>query len=152
MKYFTQKLLISITLLSSFITGYFTPVQAQMFVIGQNSNTEEIKINGISGGTDNHQGCGYLNTAANQRITLEEDTNFMSLSVTVDNPQASPTLFVIGSQSNTQFCAFQDQTTGEAPSISGLWAKDTYSVYVGDRNGGNYDFTLTINSSNNLIQ
>ncbi|GEM_PF-4176071 len=152
MKYFTQKLLISIALASSFITGYFTPIQAQILETGQINNKEETRINGISGGTDNHQGCGYLNATANQVIKLEDDPNFMSLSVTVDNPEASPTLFVIGSQSNTQFCAFQDQTTGESPSISGLWAKDTYSIYVGDRNGGNYNFTLTINSSNNLIQ
>jgi hypothetical protein len=146
----TNKFLMSLLLASSLIPVVATAIQAQTpLVIGQN-NSNAVVINGVSGGSDNHRGCGYLSTMPNQMISLQEETNFMSLSVSVDSPQGSPTLLIIGKNTNTQFCAFQDQTTGEAPQISGLLPKDVYSIYVGDRNGGNYNFTLSINSSNDL--
>jgi hypothetical protein len=146
----TTKILTSIALISSVIALSIQSVKAQTFMIGQNSNPQNISINGLSGGKDNLHGCGYLSTNPNQIITLQDDTNFMSVSVLVNSPQSTPTLFIIGENTNTQFCAFQDD--GQSPVISGLWPKDTYSIYVGDRNGGNYDFTLTINSGNNLMQ
>ena len=154
MKKFINQFVIYLAIASSIISAsaILTKAQEQQpLLIGQNDDTQEITITGVSGGSDNSQGCGYLSKSPNQVIKLQEETNFMSLSVALDSLQGSSTLFIIGEETNTQFCAFQDDTTGIS-NISGLWPEDTYDIYVGDRNGDNYNFTLTINSSSDLIQ
>lgn len=148
---FSHQLLIFIGLVSSFFTSSTVIVQAQN-LISQSNNSESIIVNGRSGGTDLHQGCGYLNLNPNYRINLDNDNTFMNIAVNIENINANPTLFVIGQNTQTQFCSFAESSTGETLSISGLWPQDTYFIYVGDRNQNSYDFTLTINSGDNILK
>ena len=151
MKYSTNQLLISLALASTLIGLNIIPTQAETLIIGQNNNNQEITINGnFESSNNHHQGCGYLSQEPNKVITLEQNAN-LSISLEANNSQSSPTLFIVGENTQTQYCAFQDQINGESPEISGLFLEDTYSIYVGERNAQRYNFTLTINFDNNLM-
>lgn len=99
------------------------------------------EIQGVSGGTINSEGCGYIRENPNQVIDLPQDMDYLKISVITT--EGSPTLVIDGPSGRT--CAFADQITGTNPQLSGLWKKGRYAVYIGDRsNNANSPFILRI--------
>jgi hypothetical protein len=105
-------------------------------------DTETQTIQGLSGGPIDSKGCGFISSSPNHVIKVSQRIDYMRLKVQAVGGQ--PTLLVIGPKPGDSFCVLGDQLSGFKPEISGVWEPGQYKIYVGDRNGANYQFTLNI--------
>lgn len=113
---------------------------ASVIEIGQSLPADPVSVKGTSGGQTSSN-CGYISQAPNQVVKVTApQINYLRVSVEASSGQ--PTLLVDGP--NGRFCVLADQASGERPEISGIWVGGTYSIYVGDRTGGQHPYTLSI--------
>jgi hypothetical protein len=103
-------------------------------------------IEGVSGGSTDSQGCGFIPDSPSYKINLAEKIDYMRL--TVEAAGGQPTLLVIGPNSGDSFCVLGDEASGLKPEISGVWEAGSYQIYVGDRTQGRYKFVLDISTNN----
>ena len=103
-------------------------------------------IKGQSGGSNDSQGCGFVADRPNYEMTLEQEIDYMRLTVQAAGGQ--PTLLVLGPNSEDSFCVLGDKVSGLKPEISGVWEPGYYRVYIGDRVGERHQFTLNISTDN----
>ena len=103
-------------------------------------------IQGQSGGSTDSQGCGFISDRPNYEMNLEQEIDYMRLTVQVAGGQ--PTLLVLGPNSEDSFCVLGDKVSGLKPEISGVWEAGYYQIYVGDRLGEQHQFTLDISTNN----
>ena len=103
-------------------------------------------ITGESGGSNDSQGCGFISNTPNYKMNLEQRTDYMRLTVQANGGQ--PTLLVLGPNAGDRFCVLGDETSGLKPEISGVWESGSYQIYIGDRLGGQHQFTLDISTDN----
>ncbi|GAB4295470.1 MAG: hypothetical protein Fur0025_32640 [Oscillatoriaceae cyanobacterium] len=87
-------------------------------------------------------GCGYMPTAAAQVVEIASQIPYLRFTASSDRGEA--TLLIEGPTG--KFCAFADSYTGENPEISGMWAAGTYSIYIGNRQPGEYAYNLSISA------
>ncbi len=111
---------------------------------GLKFDTNNQTIQGESGGPINSKGCGFIAASPNYVIDVPQRIDYMRLTVRATGGQ--PTLLIVGPKPEDSFCVLGGGSGGFEPEISGVWEPGTYSIYVGDRNGGNYQFTLTIST------
>ena len=111
-----------------------------------NSTQIERTIKGLSGGSNNTQGCGYIPNDPSYEMNLETRIDYLRFTVRADGGQ--PTLLAIGPNSGDSFCVLGDRVSGLNPEISGVWEPGYYQIYVGDRTGSQHQFTLDISTSN----
>jgi hypothetical protein len=104
------------------------------------------RIEGKSGGSVDSKGCGFIANAPNYTMNLPQRIDYMRL--TVETAGGQPTLLVLGPGSGDSFCVLGDEVSGLKPEISGVWEAGQYQIYVGDRIGENYQFTLNISTEN----
>lgn len=119
-------------------------INAQPTATGVKFGTSTQNIQGQSGGTIDSKGCGFVASSPNYVINLDERLDYMRLSVQASGGQ--PTLLVVGPTSGNTFCALGDEVSGFKPEISGVWEPGQYQIFVGDRTGANYQFTLNIST------
>lgn len=98
---------------------------------------DPLVINGTSGGSVTSRGCGMIGAAPNYVVNLA--TNFSYLRFSVQSA-GQPTLLIQGPSGSSCVQALP----GGNINVPGFWEKGTYSVYVGDRAGGQHPFTLSI--------
>lgn len=103
-------------------------------------------IEGLSGGSVDSQGCGFIATSPNYQMNLSQRVDYMRLTVQSDGGQ--PTLLVLGPNPGDSFCVLGDEISGLQPEISGVWEAGNYDVYVGDRSGRQHQFVLDISTDN----
>lgn len=103
-------------------------------------------IQGQSGGSINSQGCGFIAPSPNYEMNLEQRIDYMRL--TVEATGGQPTLLVLGPNAGDSFCVLGDEISGLKPEISGVWESGYYQIYIGDRLGSQYQFTLDISTDN----
>lgn len=110
--------------------------------VARTFESDPIVLNGTSGGT-NKTNCGAIAKAPNQvlRITAGQ-INYMRIKV---KAEGAPTLLVDGP--GGKFCVLA--TAGEDLEMSGVWTKGNYSIYVGDRAGNSYPYSLSITQNRN---
>lgn len=111
---------------------------------GLKFDTNNQTIQGQSGGPINSKGCGFIAASPNYVIDLPQRIDYMRLSVQATGGQ--PTLLIVGPQAEDSFCVLGGGVGGFQPEISGVWEPGQYSIYVGDRTGDRYQFTLTIST------
>ena len=111
-----------------------------------NSTQIERTVRGLSGGSNNTQGCGYIPNDPSYEMNLETRIDYLRFTVRADGGQ--PTLLVIGPNSGDSFCVLGDRVSGLDPEISGVWEPGYYQIYVGDRTGSQHQFALDISTSN----
>lgn len=115
------------------------PGNAQTLELTGNLQSDPLIVNGTSGGAKNSN-CGFIGQAPNQTVKVNlEQIDYMRIRV---EGEGDPTLMVKGPGGS--FCVFADKTSGENPEISGVWLKGNYSIYVGDRSGGQHPYKLLI--------
>lgn len=95
-------------------------------------------VNGTSGGSQQTD-CGYIAPEANQVLRVSDRINYLRITV---ESAGSPTLLVNGP--GGRFCILADNTSGDQPEISGVWETGDYSIFVGDREGGQHPYTLSL--------
>ncbi|PSB09617.1 hypothetical protein C7B62_12575 [Pleurocapsa sp. CCALA 161] len=103
-------------------------------------------IEGLSGGSTNSQGCGFIADSPSYKMNLSQKIDYMRL--TVEATGGQPTLLVIGPNSGDSFCVLGDGTSGLKPEISGVWEAGYYQIYVGDRTQSRHKFVLDISTNN----
>jgi hypothetical protein len=140
--------IVSNTVLSIAISiAIFRPGIAQPIAMGVKIDNKLQTIEGLSGGSIDSKGCGFIAEQPNYVIQLSQRVDYMRLSVKTTGGQ--PTLLVLGPNPGDSFCVLGDLVSGLKPEMSGVWEAGEYKIYVGDRLGENYPFTLNISTQNN---
>jgi hypothetical protein len=98
-----------------------------------------VTVSGRSGGSESSS-CGNISSQPAQVIHVT--SAFTSLEFKLEGA-GEPTLWLTGSNGFTQ-CVIADNLSNGSIDVPVLWDEGTYSIYVGDRSGGTYDYTLTI--------
>lgn len=136
----------------------FSAISLTLFILVNGANTVAAKpignglkfdtntqtIQGQSGGSIDSKGCGFIASSPNYVINLSERLDYMRLSVQATGGE--PTLLVVGPQSGDTLCALGDEVSGFKPEISGVWEPGQYQIFIGDRTGATYQFTLNIST------
>jgi hypothetical protein len=103
-------------------------------------NSPTIQVSGVSGGTQKDSSCaGFISASPNHVVQVAEDSNLVFALKSSGQPA-----LLIHSTAGHNFCVPADSYSNGSVEIPGRWAKGTYSVYVGDRAGGQHPYTLSI--------
>lgn len=100
------------------------------------------EIKGNTGGKVNSGDCGYIASQPNYILNLSQKS--YKLNVQVKTSSGKPTLLVVGPKSNDRFCILGDVGAGKLPEMKGVWMAGQYKIYVGEAEGAELPFTLTI--------
>ena len=109
-------------------------------------NSGDRTIEGLSGGSIDSQGCGYIADIPNYEMNLADRVDYMRF--TVEAAAGQPTLLVVGPNSGDSFCVLGDEISGLKPEISGVWEPGNYQIYVGNRTNEQHEFILDISTDN----
>ena len=119
-------------LLTSIGTAY-----AQTRQITPGFEPDPLEFKGTSGGSQASKGCGMIGAAPNYVVNLANNFNYLRF--TVQSP-GQPTLLIQGP--NGSSCV--QAVPGGNIEVPGYWEKGTYSIYIGDRAGGQHPYTFGI--------
>ncbi|MDY6937499.1 MAG: hypothetical protein SWY16_07520 [Cyanobacteriota bacterium] len=133
MKRFTRYFAISVAIAFTFATAQTAVGETLELSPGF---TEPTTLDGIAGGTSESSNCGYIADTPNHELVLTEDFDYLRVWV---NGTENLTLLVRGP--GGEFCAPRD------PQQSGYWEEGTYSIFVGDRQGMEENYTLSISTN-----
>lgn len=117
-------------------TDFSSPILAQV----------DKSIEGLSGGSTDSHGCGFISTAPSYEMNLKERIDYMRF--TVETAGGEPTLLVVGPNSGDSFCVLGDEISGLKPEISGVWEAGYYQIHVGNRTSSRHEFVLDISTDN----
>lgn len=98
-----------------------------------------VTVQGNSGGNQSSQ-CGYISTTPNHQLVITEP--LASLRFTVEGG-GQPTLMIQNEQGRSE-CVMADQLSGGTIELPGAWETGRYSIFIGDRTGGNHRYTLSV--------
>lgn len=118
--------------------------QSQPLQLTPNFQPDPLVLNGTSGGTQANQGCGLTSATPNYTVTLRNNFNYLRFSVQSDG---QPTLLI--KSPNGQSCVQADSFSGGKIEAPGYWEQGTYSIYIGDRAGGEHPYTFSITQTRN---
>jgi hypothetical protein len=90
-------------------------------------------------GTSASQACNTNGAAPNHVINLSDNFNYLRFIV---KSPGQPTLLIKGP--NGSSCVQADSFSKGTIQLPGYWEKGTYSVYIGDRAGGQHSYTLSL--------
>lgn len=144
MKSFIPNVINSIILTAVILLASPEKGESNSVTIDVKIDNKEQTVSGQTGGEIDSKGCGFIAKSPNHVMTLPERIDYMRLTVKAAGGQ--PTLLVLGPNSGDSFCVLGDDISGLNPEISGVWEPGKYQIYVGDRVGKNYQFTLNIST------
>jgi len=130
--------LVATAIVPPLIAGVVTIVQASPNPLKIAPQSEVVTVQGRGEGYLRSD-CGYLTSAPNQRIELNQDFPYLRVQV---QSSGNPTLWIDGP--GGPFCVLSDNYSDQEPAMEGFWIAGTYDIYVGDRAQGKYSYTLTI--------
>jgi hypothetical protein len=116
------------------------------FVANSSLSQANKTIEGLSGGSTDSHGCGFIPDSPSYKMDLATRIDYLRF--TVEAAGGQPTLLVVGPNSGDSFCVLGDQSSGLKPEISGVWEAGSYQIYVGDRTQDRHKFTLTVSTDN----
>ena len=114
-------------------------VRSQSIQISPGFAPDPLVVNGTSGGSTASQGCGMIGAEPNHVLTLNANFNYLRINV---QSAGQPTLLIKGPSGTS--CVPADSFSGGTIQVPGYWDKGTYSVYIGDRAGGQHPYTLSL--------
>lgn len=112
-------------------------VLAQPTQITPGFQPDPLTVTGTSGGSQASKGCGMIRATPNYAVNLANNFNYLRFTV---QGAGQPTLLIQGP--NGSSCV--QAVPGGNIEVPGYWEKGMYSIYVGDRAGGQHPYTLTI--------
>lgn len=98
---------------------------------------DPLEFQGTSGGSQTSKGCGMMGAAPNHVVTLTNNFNYLRFTV---RSAGQPTLLIQGP--NGSSCV--QAVPGGNIEVPGYWEKGTYSIFIGDRAGGQHPYTFGI--------
>ncbi len=96
-------------------------------------------ISGLSGG-QRPTSCGFIPDNPSQVVSVSKPMANLTFQVTGGG---EPTLFISGPNGQS-FCIPADNGSGGRIVVPGLWEQGSYYLFVGNRQSGNFPFTLSI--------
>jgi hypothetical protein len=109
--------------------------------------TTPTTLQGTSGGSKNTD-CGFVGTKPSESIQVSDSfvdaSGYLKFEV---RSAGDPTLLVEGPTG--RFCVLGDRVAGRTPQIAGRWLPGLYRIYVGDRNGQQNPYTLSVTTKAN---
>ena len=123
------------------LLGSASVVRSQPIEVSPGFGPDPVVVNGTSGGSTASKGCGSIGAKPNHVLTL--NANFNYLRINVQSEGGKPTLYIKGSKGSAS-CVPADSFSGGKIQAPGFWEKDTYSIFVGDLEGGQHPYTLSI--------
>lgn len=121
-----------VMLLSNIGTAY-----AQTRQITPGFEPDPLEFQGISQGSQASNGCGMIGAAPNYVVKLTSNFNYLRFTV---QSAGQPTLLIQGP--NGSSCV--QAVPGGKIEVPGYWEIGTYSIYIGDRAGGQHPYTFGI--------
>ncbi len=121
-----------VILLSSVSAVFAQPTQ-----INPGFQPDPLTVTGTSGGSQASKGCGMIGATPNYVVNLANNFNYLRFTV---QGAGQPTLLIQGPNGSSCVQAIP----GGNIEVPGYWEKGTYSIYIGDRSGGQNSYTLTI--------
>ena len=101
--------------------------------------TSPIIISGTTGG-EQQSPCGFISNRPSHQLIVTE--SLVSLQFVLE-AEGSPTLFIQNEQGRGE-CVMSDRLSSGSIELPGAWEGGNYSVYVGDRNGENHSYRLSV--------
>jgi len=101
---------------------------------------DPLEFKGTSGGAQTSKNCGMVGTAPNHVISLGANFNYLRFNLRSEGGQ--PTLLIQSPSGSS--CVQADSFSGGTIQAPGYWERGTYSIYVGDRAGGQHPYTLSV--------
>jgi hypothetical protein len=101
---------------------------------------DPLEFKGTSGGAQASNNCGMIGAVPNHVLSLGANFNYLRFNLHSDGGQ--PTLLIQTPSGSS--CVQADRFSGGSIQAPGYWEQGTYSIYVGDRSGGQHPYTLTI--------
>lgn len=139
--------LFKLNIISTFIfMGILSYPSISMAGVSNKSTPSNQSIKGLSGGSIDSQGCGFIASSPNYQMTLAQRSDYLRLTVQSDGGQ--PTLLVLGPNAEDSFCVLGDKVSGLKPEISGVWEAGNYKIYIGDLSNSQHQFVLDISTEN----
>ncbi|NEO70422.1 hypothetical protein [Moorena sp. SIO3H5] len=135
-KLFPQWMIVPITLAVSLSSAGV--VSAETINLQPEFQPDPIVVSGNSGGSNKSQ-CGMISTQPNHVINLNQDFTYLRFNL---KSQGQPTLLI--QEPNGTSCTQADNLSGANIVKTGYWEQGSYSFYVGDRNGEQHPYTLSI--------
>lgn len=123
-----------IMLLTNIGTAY-----AQTRQITPGFQPDPLEFKGTSGGSQTDKGCGMMAAAPNYVVNLTTNFNYLRFTVQSESP-GQPTLLIQGPNGSSCLQA----VPGGDIEVPGYWEKGTYSIFIGDRVGGQHPYTFGI--------
>ena len=114
-------------------------VRSQPIQITPGFQPDPMVVTGTSGGSQSGKGCGMTGAAPNHVVRLDNNFNYLRFSV---QSTGQPTLLIEAPSGNS--CLQADSFSGGTIQAPGYWEKGSYSIYIGDRAGGQNPYTLSI--------
>jgi hypothetical protein len=114
-------------------------VRSQPIQIAPGFQPDPLVVNGTSGGSTASQSCGMISAQPNHVLTLNGNFNYLRINV---QSSGQPTLLIQGPSGTS--CVPADSLSGGNIQSPGYWEQGTYSIYVGDRAGGQNSYTLSL--------
>lgn len=131
-KYWTVVPAALVMLLGSIGTVFAQPMQ-----INPGFKPDPLELKGTSGGSQASKGCGTIGATPNYVVNLSSNFNYLRFTV---QGAGQPTILIQGP--NGSSCV--QAVPGGNIEVPGYWEKGSYSIYIGDRAGGQHPYTLTI--------
>ena len=134
-------------LVASLFTPIWLVVEAINFELGSTLRAQIIgfeQVQGKSGGEVDSKDCGYVAPHPNHVLNLMQRTDYLRVSLQAN--AGEPTLLIVGPGAKDRFCILGDRSSGMNPELAGVWESGKYLIYVGDRHGSQYPFTLNIST------
>ncbi|NJN76303.1 MAG: hypothetical protein HC796_09045 [Synechococcaceae cyanobacterium RL_1_2] len=123
----------AIALIPAMVLGHppLGAAQTETIAISAQTDLSSQILTGTSGGSVTRDSCGITKSKPDHIITIQDRFNF--LRIAAQTSEASSTLWIVSSDSNTGLCAYgENQGDRSVVELSGLWIPGTYDIYVGE--------------------
>lgn len=114
----------------------------ETFEISPGFTPDPLVGSGLSGGPDEVDGCGFIDTYDSPDHVLYVDNYFDFLRVSVESP-GDVTLFMESVDTGETMC-IDDSNGTLLPEFAGEWPVGTYFLWVGDFDGAGYPYDIYI--------
>ncbi len=133
----SQSMLVPLVMATATVLAFSPVATSQMTQTPIQPNP--LIVSGLSGGV-RPTSCGFIPDNPTQVVRVTKPMANLNFQVT---GSGEPTLFISGPNGQS-FCIPADSGSGGRIEVPGLWEQGNYSLFVGNRQTGNFPFTLSI--------
>lgn len=119
-------------------------VRSQPIQLTPGFQPDPLEVTGTSGGSQTNKGCGMVGATPNHVINLSGNFSYLRFKV---QGSGQPTLLIEGP--NGSSCVQADSLSGGTIEAPGYWEAGSYSLFIGERTGGQHPYKLLVTQTRN---